>query len=41
MDKVMIHVTMSLDGFIAGLHDEVDWGFIFGSDKMVDKLFLD
>ncbi len=27
MGKVIIHVTMSLDGFIAGPNDEVDWGF--------------
>ncbi len=38
MGKVIIHVTMSLDGFIAGPNDEVDWGFKFGSDAMVDEI---
>jgi hypothetical protein len=27
MGKVIIHATMSLDGFIAGPHDEMDWVF--------------
>jgi dihydrofolate reductase len=38
MGKVLIHVTMSLDGFIAGPNDEVDWGFKFGTDEMVDEI---
>jgi len=38
MGKVIIHVTMSLDGFIAGPNDEVDWGFKFGTDKTVDEI---
>ncbi len=25
MDKVLWHVTMSLDGFIAGPNDSMDW----------------
>jgi riboflavin biosynthesis pyrimidine reductase len=27
MRKVLWHTTMSLDGFVAGPHDEVDWIF--------------
>ena len=38
MGKVIIHATMSLDGFIAGPHDEMDWVFRYGSDKMVDEI---
>ncbi len=34
MGKVFIHVTLSLDGFMAGPHDDVDWSFKFGSDSM-------
>lgn len=38
MGKVIIHGTMSLDGFIAGPHDEMDWVFRYGSDKMVEEV---
>ncbi len=38
MGKVIIHVTMSLDGFIAGPQGEVDWSFRYGTDSMVDKV---
>ncbi len=38
MGKVIIHATMSLDGFIAGPHDEMDWFFKYDSDKMVDEI---
>ena len=27
MAKVIIHTTMTLDGFIARLNDEIDWAF--------------
>jgi len=29
MGKVILHVTMSLDGFMAGPHDEMDWVFAY------------
>ena len=38
MSKVIIHVTMTLDGFIARPNDEIDWAFKFGSDEMVDEV---
>ncbi len=38
MAKVMIHVTMSLDGFIARPDDSIDWSFRFGTDQMVDEV---
>ncbi|MDQ1279617.1 MAG: hypothetical protein QG670_879 [Thermoproteota archaeon] len=38
LGKVVIHVTMSLDGFIAGLHTEMNWVFKYGSDKMVNEV---
>lgn len=38
MGKVIIHATMSLDCFIAGPHDEMDWIFKYDSDKMVDEI---
>jgi dihydrofolate reductase len=38
MGKVIVHVTMSLDGFIAGPNDEMEWGFRFGSDETVDEI---
>jgi dihydrofolate reductase len=37
MAKVFIHVTMSLDGFIARPDGSVDWGFHYGSDEMVSN----
>ena len=38
MAKVVIHVTMSLDGFIAGPHDEIEWSFRYGTDRMVEEV---
>lgn len=38
MGKVIIHATMSVDGFIAGPHDELDWVFRYGSDAIVDEV---
>jgi dihydrofolate reductase len=41
MGKVVIHATVSLDGFITGPHDELDWVFKYGSDKMADDVVKD
>jgi hypothetical protein len=30
--KVVWHATMSLDGFIAGLQDSMDWAFEYGGE---------
>ena len=38
MAKVLIHATMSLDGFIAGPRDEVDWSFQYGTDAMIENI---
>ncbi len=37
MAKVFIHAAVSLDGFMAGPHDEVDWSFRWGADKMAEQ----
>ncbi len=38
MGKVILHATMSLDGFIAGSNDEMDWVFKHGGpDEMVHE----
>jgi dihydrofolate reductase len=41
MGKVMIHVTMTLDGFIARSNNSIDWAFRYGSDEMVDEIMTE
>ncbi len=42
MGKVMIHATMSLDGFIARSNDELaDWAFNYGPDEIVNEVMKD
>ncbi len=41
MGKIIIHATMSMDGFIAGPDDEIDWIFKYKDDEMVDKVMKD
>jgi len=38
MGKVIIHATMSLDGFIAGPHDEMDWVFKYDDDGIANEV---
>ncbi len=39
MGQVILHATMSLDGFIAGPKDEMDWAFKYGgADEMIDEV---
>jgi dihydrofolate reductase len=38
MGKVIIHATMTLDGYIARPDDTIDWAFKFGADEMVDEI---
>ncbi len=38
MAKVIIHTTLSLDGFMARPDGTIDWAFKFGSDGMVDEI---
>jgi len=37
MGKVFIHVTMSLDGFIARLNGDVGWSFNYNPDQIIPK----
>jgi dihydrofolate reductase len=38
MDKVIWHVTMSLDGFIAGPDDAMDWAFGYSASPLADEV---
>jgi len=38
MGKVIIHATMSLDGFIARPNGDVRWSFLYQSDEMVNEI---
>ena len=41
MGKVFIHVTMSLDGFIARPNGDVGWSFNYHPDEMVDQVMAE
>jgi dihydrofolate reductase len=38
MAKVIIHVTMTLDGFMARPNDEMDWAFKYSDDEMSKEI---
>src|SRR3954452_22558794 len=38
MAKVVMHATMSLDGFIARPDDDISWAFDYGTDEMVTNV---
>ena len=38
MNSVLWHITMSLDGFIAGRDDAMEWAFRFDSDRLADDV---
>jgi dihydrofolate reductase len=38
MAKVIIHTTLTLDGFMARPNDSLDWAFNYDSDKMVEEV---
>ncbi len=38
MAKVIIHTTLSLDGFMARPDGSIDWSFNYGTDAMVDEI---
>ncbi len=38
MGNVLVHATISLDGSMAGLNDEMDWMFKYGTDAMVEEV---
>src|SRR6476469_9291965 len=35
MARVVIHTTMSLDGFIARPNDDISWAFDYGTDETI------
>jgi dihydrofolate reductase len=37
MAKVIIHATMTLDGFIARQNNEMDWAFQYGPDEKIQE----
>jgi len=41
MAKVIIHATMTLDGFIARPNDEIDWAFKYGTDETIDGIMAE
>jgi dihydrofolate reductase len=38
MSKILWHITMSLDGYIAGPDDSMDWAFGHGSSPLADEV---
>ncbi len=36
MAKAIIHVTMTLDGYIARPNDEIDWAFKYSQDEILN-----
>ena len=38
MAKVIIHTTMTLDGFMARPNDEIDWAFKYSADAMTQGI---
>jgi hypothetical protein len=38
MNTVVWHITMSLDGFITGPDDTMEWAFQFDSDRLADDV---
>jgi dihydrofolate reductase len=41
MGSVFVHVTMSLDGFIAGRDDAMGWVSQYGTDPMIDEVLAE
>jgi len=41
MAKVIIHTTMTLDGFIARPNDEIDWAFKYSADEMTKEIIAE
>jgi len=41
MVKVIIHATMTLDGFIARPNDEIDWAFKYSADEMTKEIMTE
>ena len=41
MSKVIIHTTLTLDGFMARPNDEIDWAFKYGPDEMSKEIMAE
>ena len=41
MAKVIVHTTMTLDGFIARPNDEIDWAFKYSADEMTKEIMAE
>lgn len=41
MAKVIVHATMSLDGFIARPNDEINWAFKYARDEMIAEIMTE
>jgi dihydrofolate reductase len=41
MAKVIIHTTMTLDGFMARPNDEIDWAFKYSADAMTQEIMAE
>jgi dihydrofolate reductase len=41
MAKVIIHTTMTLDGFMARPNDEIDWAFKVAPDEMIKEIMAE
>jgi dihydrofolate reductase len=41
MAKVIIHTTMTLDGFIARPKDEIDWAFKYSADDTTKEIMAE
>jgi dihydrofolate reductase len=38
MAKVIVHTTMTLDGFMTRPNDEIDWAFKYAPDEMIGEI---
>jgi dihydrofolate reductase len=41
MAKVIIHTTLTLDGFMARPNDEIDWAFNYSPDETIGKIMAE
>jgi len=41
MAKVIIHTTMTLDGFMARPNDEIDWAFKYSAGAMTQEIMAE
>jgi len=39
--KVIVHTTMTLDGFMARPNDEIDWAFKYAPDAMISEIMAE